>query len=133
MGTIAEASTYSYIAIALYSTIPHWWSFEFVIYETILIIMGRVAAIFGTFYAFSTCFKYKTISAKELLFISWGGMIRGAIAFALVLKIPLVGTHSCTTAEEYCFSAKNYELMVSTTIIIVYITTLIFGTFMPVV
>jgi uncharacterized membrane protein YfcA len=32
--------------------------------------------------------KKKTIKFKELLFIVYGGMIRGAIAFALVLNIP---------------------------------------------
>jgi NhaP-type Na+/H+ or K+/H+ antiporter len=104
LGHCAEAGVYSYIAIALYSNIPGWWSFEFIIYETILIIVGRVAAIFGTFYAFNTCFKSRTLNPKELLFISWGGMIRGAIAFALVLKIPTAGTHSCTMSEELCFT-----------------------------
>lgn len=133
LGTCAEAGVYSYIGIALYANIPGWWSFEFVIYEVLLIVIGRVAAIFGTFYAFSACFKSRTINPKELLFISWGGMIRGAIAFALVLKIPRAGTHSCTMAEKDCFTAQNYELMVSTTLLIVMITTLVFGTFMAVV
>ena len=132
LGHCAEAGVYSYIGMALYTNIPGWWSFEFIVYETILIIVGRVAAIFGTFYAFSACFKSRTINPKELLFISWGGMIRGAIAFALVLKIPRAGTHTCVTKEEDCFSEKNYELMVSTTLLIVYITTLIFGTFMAI-
>ncbi len=104
LGHSAEAGVYSYIAIALYSNIPGWWSFEFIIYETILIIFGRVAAIFATFYAFNQCFKSRTLNPKELLFISWGGVIRGAIAFALVLKIPIAGTHTCTIKEEDCFS-----------------------------
>lgn len=131
LGHAAEAGVYSYIAMALYSNIPGWWSFEFIFYETILIIVGRVFGIFATFYAFRYCFKSRTLNDKELLFISWGGVIRGAIAFALVLKIPTAGTDSCTMSEELCFSKKNYELMVSTTLVIVYITTLIFGTFMP--
>ena len=36
-------------------------------------------------------------------------------------------------SEENCFSSQNYELMVSTTLMIVIITTLVFGTFMAVV
>jgi NhaP-type Na+/H+ or K+/H+ antiporter len=91
------------------------------------------SAIFATFYAFNTCFKSRTLNPKELLFISWGGVIRGAIAFALVLKIPTAGTHTCTIKEEDCFTKQNTELMVSSTLVIVYITTLIFGTFMAVV
>jgi NhaP-type Na+/H+ or K+/H+ antiporter len=133
LGHSAEAGVYSYIAIALYSNIPGWWSFEFIVYETILIIFGRVAAIFATFYAFNTCFKSRTLNPKELLFISWGGVIRGAIAFALVLKIPTAGTHTCTIKEEDCFTKQNTELMTSSTLVIVYITTLFFGTFMAVV
>ena len=130
LGHSAEAGVYSYIAIALYSNIPGWWSFEFIAYETILIVFGRVAAIFVTFNAFKTCFKSRTLNAKELLFISWGGVIRGAIAFALVLKIPTAGTHSCTIKEEDCFTKQITELMTSSTLVIVYITTLFFGTFM---
>lgn len=51
-------------------------------------MVGRIIGVFGTFYLFSLCFRKKTISFKELIFISYGGMIRGAIAFALVLTIP---------------------------------------------
>ena len=50
--------------------------------------MGRLIAVMGTFYLFRLCFRKKTINFRELLFISYGGMIRGAIAFALVMMIP---------------------------------------------
>jgi NhaP-type Na+/H+ or K+/H+ antiporter len=50
--------------------------------------VGRLIAVIGTFYLFRLCFKKKTINFNELLFISYGGMIRGAIAFALVMMIP---------------------------------------------
>lgn len=53
-------------------------------------------------------------------------MIRGAIAFALVLRIPV-----CMLPEdEGCISEVNYNMLVSTTLILVVITTLGFGTFM---
>ena len=68
-------------------------------------------------------------------------MIRGAIAFALVLKIPYVNTtdptkvDTCPAAlinpnETSCFSEGAYNTLVSTTLILVMLTTLIFGTFM---
>ena len=55
-------------------------------------------------------------------------MIRGAIAFALVLKI----TFDDGNGEpcENCYSRENYELVVTTTLSLVMLTTLIFGTFM---
>ena len=66
-------------------------------------------------------------------------MIRGAIAFALVLKISYIDeldpndTKTCPAAltdPNSCFSQRAYETMVSTTLILVMLTTLIFGTFM---
>ena len=133
MGHSAEAAVYSYIGIALYAHISGWWSVSFIIASSLIIIIGRVVAIFGCFYLFNTCFRSRTINPKELLFISWGGMIRGAIAFALVIKIPLQNTHSCIGDPSDCFSKANYELMVSTTLAVVYVTTLVFGTFMAIV
>lgn len=68
-------------------------------------------------------------------------MIRGAIAFALVLNIPYINesdpanSPSCPEAAlnnltRTCFDEAAYKTMVSTTLILVMATTLIFGTFM---
>lgn len=88
----AEAGIYAYIGLSLYSNISSWWSWDFILYQTILIIVGRYFAIFFCFYTISLCFKSRTIKARELFFIGWGGMIRGAIAFALVMRIPQIHT-----------------------------------------
>jgi len=126
LGTAAEAAVYSYIGIGLYSLIPTWWSVSFTMLQFIMIVIGRICCIILTFYTFRLCFKKKTISFRELLFISYGGMIRGAIAFALVLKIAVCDEE--TTVG--CYSIENYELAVSTTMCLVAMTTLLFGTFM---
>lgn len=127
----AEAGVYSYIGLSLYSQIPSWWSWEFIIAEGIVIIVGRYAAIFICFFLFNRCFKSRTISAKELIFIGWGGMIRGAVAFALVMRIPYKGGHACSETEiDLCFENDTYELIVTTTLVLVIFTTLFFGTFM---
>jgi NhaP-type Na+/H+ or K+/H+ antiporter len=81
--------------------------------------------VFFTFYAFRLCFRKSTINVRELIFITYGGMIRGAIAFALVIRIP----YDCPTEEE-CTAEKYYELQKSTCLIVVVITTLLFGSFM---
>mgnify|MGYP002633441020 CR=1 FL=1 len=88
MGTVAEAAVYSYIGIALLNAIPEWWSFTFIFAQFGLIIIGRILAVFGTFFAFRLCCKTRTINIMELCFITYAGMIRGAIAFALVLTLP---------------------------------------------
>ena len=86
-------------------------------------MVGRVIAVFFTFYAFTLCFKKRTIRFKELCFICYAGMIRGAIAFALVLRIPVCELPT----DEGCISEVNYNMLVSTTLILVVITTLVFG------
>lgn len=97
LGVASEAAVYSYVGIALYSQLPSWWSWSFIGAQLIIIIGGRLLAVFFTFYMFRLCFKKKTINVRELLFITYAGMIRGAIAFALVLKIPVEGTEACVS------------------------------------
>jgi len=61
LGTMCEAAVYSYVGIALYSQIPSWWSWQFIGAQTVIIIVGRVVAVFFTFYMFTICFRKKTI------------------------------------------------------------------------
>ena len=42
LGMAAEAAVYSYIGISLYFTIPSWWSFEWILAQTIIVILGRI-------------------------------------------------------------------------------------------
>ena len=130
LGHTAEAAVYSYVGISLYSTIPGWWSFSWISVQLVIIIAGRIFAVITTFYLFRLCFRKKTISFKESIFITYGGMIRGAIAFALVLKIPYACLPPLNPKE--CFTKPNYEVARSTTLVIVMVTTLFFGTFMKV-
>lgn len=96
-----ESAVYAYVGIGLYSLISSWWSFSFVILQFLMIVFGRVGGVFFTFYMFRLCFKSRTISARELLFITYAGMIRGAIAFALVLKIPICDVDA--TTQDGCY------------------------------
>jgi NhaP-type Na+/H+ or K+/H+ antiporter len=131
LGELAEAAVYSYVGIALYSTIPTWWSWSFIFLQLFIIFGGRIVGVLSTFYCCRLCFKKKTIKFNELLFITYAGMIRGAIAFALVLKIEFIGEGGITEKDcPDCYSEDNYELVVSTTLMLVMLTTLIFGTFM---
>ena len=84
--------------------------------------------VLSTFYCCRICFKEKTIKFNELLFITYAGMIRGAIAFALVLKIDYDGKDNESCPD--CYTKDEYELVVSSTLMLVMFTTLIFGTFM---
>ena len=80
------------------------------------------------------CSKKRDIDCRELLFITWGGMIRGAIAFGLVLKIPDgEKTENINGKDVSVPIFKERGAIVTTTLALVIITTLFFGTFMPVV
>jgi len=130
LGSAAEAGVYSNIAIALYRLIPTWWSISFIGAQLVIIIVGRWCAIMLVFYSGRLCCKRKTINFRELNFITYAGMIRGVIAFALVLNIPKEGDEACESPESDCISPAIYEVMVSTTLILVMVTTVVFGTFM---
>lgn len=65
------------------------------------------------------CKHKKKVTFRELIFISYSGLIRGAIAFALVLKLD--------------DSLKEKKVIITTALILVIVTTLIFGSFMPLV
>ena len=88
MGTVAEAAVYSYIGIALLNAIPQYWSFPFIFAQFALIFVGRIFAVFAVYFGFRLCCKTRTLNIMEVVFISYAGMIRGAIAFALVLTLP---------------------------------------------
>lgn len=75
LGKTAEAAVYTYVGLSLYTSLGGWWSIEWITAQLIIIIFGRIIAIIGTFYLFRLCFKKKTIEFKELMFITWGGMI----------------------------------------------------------
>jgi NhaP-type Na+/H+ or K+/H+ antiporter len=115
---MAEAGVYSYVGIALYSQIPTWWSFGFVFIMFLIIVLGRLISVFSVFYSSRLCCKRKTINFRELCFISYAGMIRGAIAFALVLKLPVTSTAAFNGlipnpsfkpgGLSYCPNSENY-------------------------
>mgnify|MGYP006104249763 FL=1 len=74
----------------------------------------------------SLCAKNPDVTFKELLFVTYGGMIRGAIAFGLVLKIP-----DLPAGDVNHF--KERGVVVTTTLACVIFTTVVFGSFMPIV
>ena len=90
---------------------------------TAIVIVGRIIAVCISHFLFSLCSKTQDISLRELAFISYGGMIRGAIAFGLVLKIP---------DEDGEDAFKERGLVITTTLALVIITTVLFGSFMAI-
>lgn len=129
-GSIAESLVFAYIGLCVFTYTKgegvedddyYYWSVSFIGWMTLIVIFGRIAAVFTAHGLFYYCKKKKDVSLRELCFISYGGMIRGAIAFGLVLQIPI--------SDKF----KERGVIVTTTLALVIITTVVFGSFMPVV
>jgi sodium/hydrogen exchanger-like protein 6/7/sodium/hydrogen exchanger 8 len=116
MSLIAEAFVFSYIGLTFFSYGTYAWSTDLIIVEIFIVIFGRA---FGTivFYSLLNLCGYEKknpLSWKELIFIWYAGMIRGAIAFGLVLRIE----------PQY---SVNREVIVTTCLSLVVCTTVVFG------
>ena len=75
--------------------------------------------IIGLLYAVSFIFNHeRELSFKEAMFLYCGGMIRGAIAFGLVLRLDQ--------------SLPNRQVIITTSLWLVILTTLLFGSMMPI-
>ena len=79
-----------------------------------IILFGRVLGTIGLIALMTCCCGYKNkISFKRLCFIYYAGLIRGAIAFGLVLRID----------PKY----PNREVIITTSLALVIFTTVVFG------
>jgi NhaP-type Na+/H+ or K+/H+ antiporter len=58
-----------------------------ILVELLITIVGRYLATVGLIWLLTLFGHKKKVSYKELIFIGYGGLIRGAIAFGLVLHI----------------------------------------------
>lgn len=126
-GAASESIVFAYIGLCVFTYAhdakvgdlnQHTWSISFIGWMTLIVILGRICAVWTAHFLFRMCSKKADITFRELCFISYGGMIRGAIAFGLVLKIP----------NEPEFTERG--VIITTTLALVIITTMFFGTFM---
>jgi NhaP-type Na+/H+ or K+/H+ antiporter len=87
LGYATEAFVFGYLGLTFFSYADLKWSPMLFGIELVIIIFGRLMGTFGLV-SFLKLFGYKQeMSMKELLFVWYAGMIRGAIAFGLVLRI----------------------------------------------
>ncbi len=119
LSNIAEAFVFTYLGLTLISSIQKSFCLSFIIIEFFVVICGRIFAIFGLSWLISKCglrnFHMKT-SQKGIM--SCAGSIRGAIAFGLAISLE--------TSNKL-----HKEILVGTTLILVFFTTIVFGALMP--
>lgn len=118
IGFGAEAFIFAFVGISMmfYSSYPFSW--QFIVAEAFIIIVGRYLAILLSYYMFNCCKgdPANKLSFREVTFLAYAAFIRGAIAFGLVEKI-----------DESMFPAK--KVIVSSVLCLVISTTIIIGSF----
>ena len=119
LGYFSEALIFSYIGLGIFQKPQEDWSLSFIFIELLLIVLARIFSVLFVQYAFVFCGADHKLKFKECVFISYAGMIRGAIALGLAIK------------AEDSFSA--YGFVVASVLAIVILSSLIFGSFMPLV
>ena len=119
IGFGAEAFVFAYLGLTFFSYTSYEWSWQFFVAEFFVIIIGRFLGIVGLLYFVSFIFNHeRELSFKETMFLYCGGMIRGAIAFGLVLRLD--------------HSLPNRQVIITTSLCLVILTTLLFGSLMPI-
>ncbi|CDW83475.1 sodium hydrogen exchanger [Stylonychia lemnae] len=113
IGYAVEAFVFGYLGLTFFSYVAYEWSWQLFIAELIIVISGRFMGTIGII-KFLEMFGYKSgIRFKDLIFISYAGMIRGAVAFGLVLRI----NHE----------VANRSVIVTTSLALVVFTTVVMG------
>lgn len=90
LGFIAEGTVFIYLGV---SSIFYLWfkpiCWPFVFMMMCIVVLGRYMAVYISYYIFSCCpgKKRNLLSFPEVTFISFAALIRGSIAFGLVLKM----------------------------------------------
>lgn len=118
LALLSEAFIFSYLGLTFFSYNTSPWSTDLIILEIVIIMVGRGIGTIGLYSLLKLCGYEKDsrdpLTFKELAFIWYAGMIRGAIAFGLVLRIK---------PED----SSNLDVIVTTCLSLVVITTVFFG------
>lgn len=114
---LAEGFVFSYLGLTFFSYRHFAWSWHLICVLLFAILVGRACGSMGLIGALKICGYEKgnpnALTFKELVFIWYAGMIRGAIAFGLVLKID----------DNFA----NKDLITTTCLALVVFTTIVFG------
>ena len=121
LSNIAEGFVFTYLGLTSISISHDSFSFIFLLLVFIYVLMGRFLAVYGISFILNF-FKLKIfqfdVSERGITFFA--GCIRGAIAFGLAISMP-------ADNEE---SIRNKQMLISSTLILVFITTVLFGALM---
>ena len=131
---MAEALVFAYIGMtSCYYLINYWVSWQFIIAMLAFVIIARTAGIFLSYYTFECCkgSPANKLTNKEIMFAVYAAYIRGAIAFGLSTNLTNAYFGNLAVSEEE--RRGETEVVQSTILALVIITTFFFGGFTPMV
>jgi NhaP-type Na+/H+ or K+/H+ antiporter len=108
-----EAFVFGYLGITFFSYIQLDWSWQLFIAMLIICCAGRFIGTIGIIKLFEITGYKSGIKFRDLIFISYAGIIRGAVAFGLVLRIDN--------------SVEHRSVIVTTSLALVCFTTIFLG------
>ena len=119
LSALAEAFVFVYLGLTAVHYFQVAFSWSFMIFELIVVVVGRFVSVYGICVLMDlfhvTNFK---LSFVERGICGCSGTIRGAIAFGLSISI-------------VSKSELNRDILLSTTLSLVFISTIVFGALMP--
>lgn len=124
LAKISESAVFIYLGCVTALSIGKFhWHFTLIAFTILVITVARAAHVFPLTLLLNACRGRGERISLNLTVVLWISGLRGAIAFALALRLPCPEQRG----HEEC---KNTDLLVTTTISIVMATTLIVGTAM---
>jgi len=116
-----EAFVFAYLGLTFFSYADlksNVWSWSFILVELVNVIISRFLGTVCLLYFIKLCGHQTQITFRQALFVFISGIIRGAIAFGLVLQL----------TPDIVSDPLNRSLITTTCLTLVVSTTLFFGT-----
>ena len=92
LAALGEGLIYCSVSMSLVNTIGDFWSYSLILSTFAIIIVTRFGVIFTVFLLHqipcTCCNKVRQLNLRQTTYFTTTGMVRGAIAFALLLKLP---------------------------------------------
>jgi len=120
-----EAFVFAYLGLSFFSYADlktHVWSWHLILLALCNVLISRFLGTVCLFYIVKALGHKSQISFRQSLFVFISGIIRGAIAFGLVLRLD----------KDMVADAHHRSLITTTALTLVVSTTLVFGSSMQI-
>jgi NhaP-type Na+/H+ or K+/H+ antiporter len=81
-----EAIIFCTISVGIFNSNYNSWSVSFMFGQFLIITLSRVIGVFLVNYSFACCYP-RTFTFKEMCFVNYAGLVRGAVAYGLCLLV----------------------------------------------